>query len=185
MRPRAIRTTLAAAGLSALVLAACANASTPSAGGTSGAPGPVTTTSAPPATSNGGGRYGDVGGGSGGGQGTGSSSAAPLQTMSISGVGTVLTTSAGLTLYDLPSESNGTITCTGSCAAAWPPLLVAGSKLPALPAGVSGTIAKVTRPDGGVQVTYNGKPLYTWEGDSAPGQATGVGIEGFEAVTVS
>jgi len=188
MRSGGIRTSLAAAGLAALVLAACGKAATPSAGGTSGAPArPVTTTSAPPASSNGGGRYGDVGGtgGSASGQGSGASAAAALKARSIAGVGNVLTNSKGLTLYDLPSEANGgPITCTGSCASLWPPLLVVGGKLPALPAGVSGTVAKVTRPDGGVQVTYNGKPLYLWEGDSAPGQATGVGIEGFEAVTV-
>jgi predicted lipoprotein with Yx(FWY)xxD motif len=97
----------------------------------------------------------------------------------------VLTTSKGLTLYDRAGESGGTITCTGSCAVAWPPLLVVGGKLPALPAGVSGTVAKVTRPGGAVQVTYNGMPLYLWQGDTAPGQASGQGVGGFEAVTVS
>jgi predicted lipoprotein with Yx(FWY)xxD motif len=45
-------------------------------------------------------------------------------------------------------------------------------------------VGTITRPDGSVEVTYNDMPLYTWQGDSAPGQATGQGVGGFVAVTV-
>jgi predicted lipoprotein with Yx(FWY)xxD motif len=40
-------------------------------------------------------------------------------------------------------------------------------------AGVTGTVATITRSDGSAQATYNGHPLYTYVGDSAPGQARG------------
>jgi hypothetical protein len=36
---------------------------------------------------------------------------------------------------------------------------------------------------GTVQVTYDGKPLYTYVGDSGPGQATGQGVANFFAAT--
>ena len=114
----------------------------------------------------------------------GASSGGGLSTKSISGVGTVLVNAAGLTLYDLPSEANGNITCTGACAQAWPPLLAAGGKVPSAPSAIASKLGTVNRPDGGVQVTYNGLPLYTFAGESA-GQASGQGVSGFVAATVS
>ena len=97
-----------------------------------------------------------------------------------------LVDSDGLTLYYDNAESGGSIACTGSCAAIWPPLL--------LPSGVSAATAgsgvdaskfgTSDRPDGGTQVTYAGMPLYLFTGDTA-GQATGQGFEGFFAVTAS
>jgi predicted lipoprotein with Yx(FWY)xxD motif len=47
-----------------------------------------------------------------------------------------------------------------------------------LPAGVNGTLATVSRPDGTVQVTYNGWPLYHFARDTAPGSVRGQGIGG-------
>jgi len=114
----------------------------------------------------------------------GASSGGGLSTKSISGVGTVLVDAQGLTLYDLPSEVNGNITCTGACAQAWPPLLEVGGKLPSAPSAVSSKLGTVMRPDGSTQVTYNGLPLYTFAGESA-GQASGQGVAGFVAVTVA
>jgi hypothetical protein len=45
--------------------------------------------------------------------------------------------------------------------------------------GVTGTLATITRSDGTVQATYDGHPLYTYAGDTAPGQANGNGITSF------
>ncbi len=114
----------------------------------------------------------------------GASSGGGLSAKSISGVGTVLVNAQGLTLYDLPSEANGHITCTGSCAQAWPPLLEVGGKLPSAPSAIASKLGTVVRPDGGTQVTYKGLPLYTFAGDSA-GKASGQGVAGFAAVTVA
>ena len=83
----------------------------------------------------------------------------------------VLTNSAGLTLYWFAPDTSTTSKCTGSCATYWPPVkgpATAGS-------GVTGTLGVITRPDGTMQATYNGHPLYTYAGDSAPGQANGNG----------
>ncbi len=67
-------------------------------------------------------------------------------------------------------------TCTGGCASAWPPFIVTAA--PAAPAGAAGKITLITRADGGKQVAYNGAPLYTFSGDSAPGDANGQGSGG-------
>ena len=88
--------------------------------------------------------------------------------------GDALTGAGGKTLYTNTKEKGGTIACTGTCVSTWPPLTgtaTAGS-------GVTGTLATITRPDGAVQVTYNGSPLYYYAGDSAAGQSTGQGIGG-------
>ena len=91
-----------------------------------------------------------------------------LKTAKIGGV-TVLTTIKGLTLYwfapDTPTRSN----CNGVCAGYWPPLTGTPSAGPA----VTGTLGTIKRSDGTIQVTYNGHPLYTYVGDTIPGQAFG------------
>ncbi|HZP89556.1 MAG TPA: hypothetical protein VFC04_01010 [Actinomycetota bacterium] len=122
--------------------------------------------------------------GSGGSTG-GGPAAMTIGTQQVKGVGTVLDTAEGLTLYHNTQETGGKIVCTGSCASAWPPVLVSGS-LPAVPKGVSGSFGTIARPDGSKQLTFDGQPLYTYAGDSGPGQANGQGLEGiWYAVTTS
>ena len=91
-----------------------------------------------------------------------------LATARIGGV-TVLTNAAGRTLYWFAPDTSTKSACYGSCAAYWPP--VAGP-LRAGP-GVSGTLGTIHRTGGGTQETYDGHPLYTYIGDSGPGQAHG------------
>ena len=100
-----------------------------------------------------------------------SSSTTTLKSTTIGGT-TVLTNAAGFTLYWFAPDTSTTSKCTGSCATYWPPVkgpATAGS-------GVTGTLATITRPDGTTQATYNGHPLYTHAGDTAPGQAKGNGL---------
>ncbi len=81
----------------------------------------------------------------------------------------VLANAKGLTLYWFAPDTATASRCSGSCAAYWPPVkgpATAGS-------GVTGRLGVIRRPDGSVQATYNGHPLYTYLGDSHPGQATG------------
>lgn len=93
-------------------------------------------------------------------------------------VGKVLVTSSGMTLYVFGRDAHKGPTCTGSCAAVWHPLL-AGTKLVAGP-GVKKALLGADRTKGGKrQVTYDHWPLYTFTGDTAPGQAHGQGIESF------
>jgi predicted lipoprotein with Yx(FWY)xxD motif len=110
-------------------------------------------------------------GGSGaatGAAGTGPAAAGRLKTATIGGA-TVLTNGKGFTLYSFAPDTATKSACYGSCAQYWPP--VTGSTTHA--AGVPGTFGTIKRTDGTSQVTYNGHPLYTYIGDSAPGQAHG------------
>jgi serine/threonine protein kinase/predicted lipoprotein with Yx(FWY)xxD motif len=91
-----------------------------------------------------------------------------LKTATIGGV-TVLTNAKGLTLYWFAPDTPTASRCTGSCAAYWPP--VTGT--PKAGPGVTGKLGTIKRPGGTTQATYDGHPLYTYIGDSAPGQANG------------
>ena len=93
-------------------------------------------------------------------------------------VGTVVTGPDGHTVYELSTERNGAIQCTGSCTSTWPPLTVTAGQSTKLSAGLSGTLGTVHRPDGTTQVTYDGHPVYYYSGDSASGQANGQGVGG-------
>ena len=91
---------------------------------------------------------------------------------------TVLVNRRGLTLYSLSAERRGRFICTDStCLSFWTPLVV---KLGTKPTGVAG-LGTVKRPDGRTQVTFLGRPLYTFYLDSARGDAGG---EGFRDVGV-
>ena len=96
--------------------------------------------------------------------------AGSLKTTTIGGA-TVLTNAKGFTLYsfvpDTPTKSN----CNGACAQNWPPV-----KGPATASGVTGTFSTIKRSDGSAQATFDGHPLYTFVGDTAPGQAKGNGL---------
>jgi predicted lipoprotein with Yx(FWY)xxD motif len=93
---------------------------------------------------------------------------ATLKTARIGSVD-VLTNADGLTLYWFAPDTSTSSKCFGSCAAYWPP--VSGS--PTAGPGVTGKLGTIKRPGGGLQATYNGHPLYTYIGDSGPGQANG------------
>ena len=91
-----------------------------------------------------------------------------LKTAKISGI-TVLTNTNGLTLYWFAPDTPATSKCTGSCTAYWPP--ITGN--PQAGPGVTGKLGTIKRPGGDLQATYDGHPLYTYVGDSGPGQANG------------
>ena len=101
------------------------------------------------------------------------------------GLGAVLTGANGLTLYTHAGDTATTSTCTGSCLAAWPPLTVATAQQAAAAPGVNGQLATFVRPEGSIQVTYDGQPLYYWQGDAKPGDVTGQGKAGFSVALAS
>jgi predicted lipoprotein with Yx(FWY)xxD motif len=84
---------------------------------------------------------------------------------------TILTDSKGLTLYYNKNDSATSITCTGGCASAWPPL--SGSGTPTSSATLPGTLTVFQG-----QIEYQGHPLYTYVGDTQAGQTTGEGVGG-------
>jgi predicted lipoprotein with Yx(FWY)xxD motif len=90
----------------------------------------------------------------------------------------VLSGPSGMTLYYYTPDRGQSVTCTGSCAQAWPPLsLPAGSK-PVGGSGISGTFGSDSNPAGGSVVTYNGWPLYRYSGDMGTSATNGQGIGG-------
>jgi predicted lipoprotein with Yx(FWY)xxD motif len=91
------------------------------------------------------------------------------------GVGTVLVGPNGLTLYTLKSDPTNGSGCTGDCAANWPPFLVKTGTTIKGGSGVSGTFASFAR-SGKRQVTYKGRALYYFAGDSYAGDTNGQGI---------
>lgn len=95
-------------------------------------------------------------------------SGALLKTTRIHGVA-VLTNAQGYTLYWFAPDTPTRSACDGTCAVYWPPL----TGRPVAGAGVTGRLGTIRRSDGTTQVAYDGHPLYTYVGDSAPGQANG------------
>jgi predicted lipoprotein with Yx(FWY)xxD motif len=96
-------------------------------------------------------------------------------------LGSFLADRSGRSLYLFGSDTSSTSTCSGACAAAWPPLTAKGS-LSATGGASSADLATITRQDGTKQVTYAGHPLYYFAGDSAAGQTNGQGVDGFGAL---
>jgi len=92
----------------------------------------------------------------------------------VEGLGSVLADATGKVLYANDEEAaDSSVLCDKSCADEWPPLTIA-SGTPTGPSSVTG-LAVADRPDGTSQVTYNGRRLYTFVDDDAPGKATGDG----------
>ena len=110
----------------------------------------------------------------GGGGSSSASAAAGGSTVTEKTIGNqqVLVDSNGMTLYWFAIDTSSTSKCSGQCLTFWPPVtgpVTAGS-------GVTGTLGTITRSDGTKQATYLGHPLYTFAGDSGPGQNKGNGI---------
>ena len=86
----------------------------------------------------------------------------------------VIVTRRGMTLYSLSAETHGRFICSnGACLALWHPLTVAKGSKP----GGAAHLGTIRRPDGRTQVTYEGKPVYTFVQDKKPGQAKGEGFK--------
>lgn len=98
----------------------------------------------------------------------------------VSGLGMVLVDSKGMTLYEFGKDSGEESTCYGECAKAWPPLLAEGEPQPSNGTD-SSKLGTTERKDGTMQVTYNGRPLYGFVGDKAPGEANGNDVDAFGA----
>jgi predicted lipoprotein with Yx(FWY)xxD motif len=93
-------------------------------------------------------------------------------------LGKIVVGSTGRTLYHFTGDHGKTVTCTATCAAQWPPVTIAkGAKPTAGPGLKASKLGTVTRPDGTIQVTYNGYTLYRFAGDTAKGQVRGQALE--------
>ena len=99
-------------------------------------------------------------------------------TVATTGLGKIVVDGKGMTVYfyDPDKANSGFSACKGQCAAVWPAL--APSTASPTFKGISATVGKIGGTDGGMQITINGRPLYTYSGDSSPGNTNGQGIEG-------
>jgi predicted lipoprotein with Yx(FWY)xxD motif len=117
-------------------------------------------------------------GGTSNGAGSGAGgNGATVSTANVRGVGNALVDSAGHTLYFADQESGGTIRCVDSCLQFWIPLTVSGNAKPTAGDGVGATLSTLKRPDGSMQVTFGGKPLYTFVEDGGAGKSAGNGFK--------
>jgi predicted lipoprotein with Yx(FWY)xxD motif len=90
-------------------------------------------------------------------------------------LGQIIVNSNGRTLYLFGKDRNGTSSCSGKCAVAWPPLITIG-KPTFTGSAMASLIGTTKRTDGRLQVTYNHHPLYTFVKDTKAGQTNGEGL---------
>jgi predicted lipoprotein with Yx(FWY)xxD motif len=145
----------------AMLVAAC------SSGSSSSAAAPASSSAAAPASS-------------AAASGSASGSGSTVITTASSSAGTFLTDGSGRAVYLWVKDTGDTSTCTGACAGAWPPVTATGT-VTASGSAKASDLGTTTRSDGTKQVTYDGHPLYYFEGDSGPGTASGQGSDGFGA----
>ena len=156
------RWTPAVLAIPALLLAACGSSTSPSS-----ASGSSTSTKSSTSSMTGKSKSGS--------SGMMSSSTATLKKVKTS-IGPVLADSKGFTLYWYSKDTRMTSACTGGCVTAWPPVI--GKPAAAMGVRLTGKLGTITRTGGMVQATYKGHPLYTYAGDTAPGQVKGNGLGG-------
>jgi predicted lipoprotein with Yx(FWY)xxD motif len=100
--------------------------------------------------------------------------------------GFILQSKNQLPLYYWNREktAGGKIRCTGECARVWPPLIVKSrSAVPSRMAKVTGKFGVVRRPDGRLQVTFRGLPLYAYH-DDPPNTVLCNNVDGWFVVRV-
>jgi predicted lipoprotein with Yx(FWY)xxD motif len=168
---RRLLLTLTGSVLAATALAGCSSGgSTGSAAGSTGSAAGSSGLTAAPAPSS-------ASAAAAGATGAAGTATGDLATASTS-LGTVVVDGAGKTayFYDKDVAGSGTSTCTGGCATLWP-AVDAASAQPEV-SGVTGTVGTIPGVDGHPQLTIDGRPVYTYAGDSGPGDVTGQGVGG-------
>ena len=98
--------------------------------------------------------------------------------------GPVLVTTKKQALYywNIEKRAGGKVRCKGACARAWPPLIVKSrSAVPRRIAGIPGRFGVIRRPDGRLQVTHRGLPVYSYAHE-APEQVLCNNVDGWFVV---
>ncbi|MEV5965637.1 hypothetical protein AB0L70_27955 [Kribbella sp. NPDC051952] len=102
-------------------------------------------------------------------QSTGNAPAAAVSVKDVNGAGPTLVDASGKTLYFTDQEASGALKCTANCLTFWIPATGTADAAKAVPG-----VAVVQRSDTGAdQLTYQGKPLYTFKLDTGAGQDKG------------
>jgi predicted lipoprotein with Yx(FWY)xxD motif len=91
----------------------------------------------------------------------------------------ILVNAKGMTLYVYSPDTAKASTCIDKCATFWPPVIVGASDtVPTIVPDAHGKFGTITRADGTKQLTYYGRPLYTFIKDTKAGQINGQGVGG-------
>lgn len=98
-----------------------------------------------------------------------------VTTARVAGLGTIVVDGQGHTLYMFPPDAGGRVSCTGTCAGTWPPLVIAdGHDARAGRGIIAGNLSTLPDPNSGQRVvTYGGYPLYRYSSDVSTGTANG------------
>jgi predicted lipoprotein with Yx(FWY)xxD motif len=90
-------------------------------------------------------------------------------------LGPTVVDAQGKTLYALTDDSSGTSTCNDACADAWPPV---PGDVTIDESAVTADSTTITRDDGSSQLQIGEWPVYTFSGDTGPGDVNGQGSGG-------
>jgi len=104
----------------------------------------------------------------------------PVVKLQTKQLGAIVATRGHLAVYTWNKEKDKKVHCTGACARAWPPVLVAKGVAAHLP-GLMGRFGTIKRPGGKTQLTLNGRPLYTFNEDT-PTKILCNGVDGWFVV---
>jgi predicted lipoprotein with Yx(FWY)xxD motif len=96
-------------------------------------------------------------------------------------LGTFLTADNGRTVYLFEKDKGSKSTCFGACATGWPPVTTSAMSPSTSGKANASLLGTTTRPDGTIQVTYAGHPVYFYSADTASGQTNGEGVDAFGA----
>lgn len=116
----------------------------------------------------------------------GGSTRAPVIKLKDERFGNILATPGHKALYywNVEKKAGGKVRCTGACARAWPPLIVrSAAAVPRRLPGIVGTFGVIRRPDGRLQVTFRGLPIYTYAHEG-PNQVLCNNVDGWFVVRV-
>lgn len=93
-------------------------------------------------------------------------------------LGEIIVDGSGMTVYYFTADTpgSGKSACADDCLTAWPSVHPAGAE-PAVD-GVTADVATITGTDGEPQLTVDGRPVYTFAGDTAAGATAGQGLDG-------
>ena len=91
-------------------------------------------------------------------------------------LGPILVAPNGMTLYTFNNDQPGVSNCVGQCLELWPAYTVDATASLAAAPGLPGAISVIVQADGLLHVTYDGRPLYFYSSDAAPGDVNGQGV---------
>ncbi len=85
----------------------------------------------------------------------------------------------GMTLYSYSKDTPTSSQCMGECIFTWEAYTIRSiDALKNIQAGITGAVGSMVTSDGGIQVTYEGHPLYFYTKDTKSGDTTGNEVKG-------